>query len=179
MSDIKNCLGCGNNTDFDVSEFCSRPCELAAAEVKNFGATLFNYTSDDQRIFFYDFAFGDLCDLWSTYLLRRVRAKDLSKMRAVDRALERLEKAILTKLNRFVPSPKCQTRKDIEECLHLLLFANARIWEWREKNWNSDEGIGKEEWWDIREVYNLRESQRQQLDAMVDHVTMTEKTYVK
>lgn len=177
MSNIRECLGCGNNADHAVSPFCSRPCEMAVDEAKQFSKEILAYESDDRRVFFYDFAFGDLCDLWSTYLLRRVRAKDLSKARTVDRALERLQKAILTKLNRNIITPNCETRKTIIKTIHDLLFFNARIWEWKEKNWLSDKGIGVEEWWDIREIYKARDHCRQQLDRLVDQSTMTEKTY--
>jgi hypothetical protein len=176
MSHIKECLGCGQTADHNVSKYCSRQCELASDEVNNFGKTIMEFRSDDTRIFFYDFAFGDLCDLWTTYLLRRVRAKDLAKARQVDRALERLEKAILTKLNRYVPVPNCQTRREIDALLHTLLYANARIWDWKDAHWNEN-CVEVDDWLDYQGFYRLRDNARQQLDKMVEHSTMTEKTY--
>lgn len=181
MSSINPCVVCGNNADHKISDFCSNHCQLAFEATVGFCKEIANYQSDDQRIFFYDFAFGDLCDLWSTYLIRRVRSKDLNKSRQVDRALERLEKAILTKLNRYVVTPGSATRRDILELVSNLVSSNAHIWEWKEKHWNEPEfektGVPGEDWIRLKKAYAKRDSCRQQLDRLVERGTMTEKSY--
>lgn len=177
MSDFKPCSICGARSDARLSSCCSRECSLAADEVRSFAGTINLYRSEDTRIFFYDFAFGDLCDLWSTYLLRRVRTRDLSKARIVDRALERLEKAILTKVNRLVHASQCETRKLIGAILPRLVNANARIWNWRDANMVAGAVPDAKTWYAYGEMYQERDSCRQQLDELVEGQTMTTKTY--
>lgn len=176
MNAFKPCGVCGAKSDARLSPFCSRDCALVADEVRSFGDNINQYRSEDTRIFFYDFAFGDLCDLWSTYLLRRVRTRDLAKVRKVDRALERLEKAILTKLNRHVPSFQCETRKVIAAILPRLVGANAQIWDWKDRNWGLG-SVNPESWTEYKSAYQERDSCRQQLDELVEGHTMTTKSY--
>lgn len=176
MSNFKPCTVCGAKSDARLSTFCSQACSMISDEVKAFSGQINLFRSEDSRIFFYDFAFGDLCDLWSTYLLRRIRTRDLGKARQVDRALEKLEKAILTKLNRFIPAHQCETRKLIGAILPRLVGANARIWDWKDAHMGG-QCPKPDEWSAFREMYAERDACRQQLDALIDGHTMTTKTY--
>lgn len=181
MGIFKPCPVCGRSSDAQINAFCSQECGAVQFETERMGEEILAYNSEDKRIFFYDFAFGDLCDLWTTYLLRRVHTKDLTKARAVDRALERLEKAILTKLNKLVEMPKCETRKLVGKLLQQLLAANAGIWNWK-NIYCSDvycdgDMFTSDEWAHYLDLYKRRDGCRQQLDKLVEQHTMTEKTY--
>lgn len=176
MSRFKPCAACGAPADHNLNPCCSRECGLVVDEVRQFGGRLEAHQSDDPRVFFYDFAFGDLCDLWSTYLIRRAHTRDLAKARKVDHALERLEKAILTKLNRRVPAALCETRKLIVAILPQLVTANAHIWAWRDQVF-AVSCPTPEQWESYKAMYRVRDAARQQLDELVEGHTMTAKTY--
>lgn len=181
MTNFKPCAVCGRHTDANISKFCSQECGKANGQLLDFSKDVLNYSTEDKRIFFYDFSFGDLCDLWTTYLIKQTKAKDLTKFRSVDRALERLEKAILTKLNRLVDLPNCPTRKLIVNLMQDLLNANAKIWTWKDKyfsdKYTDGDMFSSDEWLEFLDLYKRRDDARKRLDQLVDGLTMLTKTY--
>jgi len=174
---IRQCNVCNMACDGAVSEFCSETCRMSAMAADSFGDAIKKQKpTSDNRIYFYDFAFGDLCDLFSTYLIRRIRTKDIVKQRIVDRALEKLERAVLTKLNRYSPIPPI--RVNISNSLKRLVSLNTRIWLWRDEFYSA-ESVPAEAWKSYKALYRARDAARQELDMLVEGHTMTEKGYDK
>ncbi len=178
-TNIKPCALCTSACDASASEFCSSACKMSDQIARAYSEAIEKQKpSPDNRIYFYDFAFGDLCDLFSTYLIRRIRTKDILKQRIVDRALEKLERAVMTKLNRY--SPVGPIRSTIARTLRRLISINTRIWLWRDEWYVDDsdkDGIPAEAWKAYTSLYRARDAARQELDILVEGHTMTEKGY--
>ncbi len=176
---IEPCTICSKPCDARVSEYCSQSCFEGLNAIDGLGEALINAKPDPiKHIYFYDFAFGDLCDLFTTYLIRRTHTSNLQKQRVVDRALERVERAVTTKLNKW--SPVTPIRKQIAAALQELYRANARIWAWNDAHMTSGkiaEGIPTDAWVEYVSAKRLRDEKRRELDRLVEGTTMTEKTY--
>lgn len=176
---LKPCKACEATCDHQFSAFCSNRCQSGWDAVTRLGDALVNLKpAPVKHVYFYDFAFGDLCDLFTTYLIRRVHTTDLHKQRVVDRALERVERAITTKLDKW--SPVAPIRRKIASVLHGLYNANARIWYWKEDNFHTLKpggSIDASVFNAFLEAYEIRDSARRELDRLLEGATMTEKTY--
>ncbi len=172
---IGPCYVCAGPCDTKFSDCCSEACKSSHLAAEAFGDAIREQKpSTDNRIYFYDFAFGDLCDLLSTYLIRRIRTKDILKQRVVDRALEKLERAVMTKLNRY--SPVGPIRATIAKTLVRLVMLNSRIWIWRDEFYPGDE-VPADAWKKYKSLYRARDAARQELDILVEGHTMTTKGY--
>ena len=180
------CSVCSSPCDGKVSRFCSTLCRVGSDTVASFCDGIAKQKQTEPRhIFFYDFAFGDLCDLYTTYLIRRLHTQDITKQRVVDRALERVERTITTKLNKCWPVGP--VRQSIGKALEALYGANARIWKWKDEHWKKDLGgldlsppevpFNGTQWNEFVDAYALRDSKRRELDRLIEGQTMTDKTY--
>lgn len=180
------CSVCGSPCDGKVSRFCSNTCRTGDDTVVAFCDVIAAQKQTEPRhIFFYDFSFGDLCDLYTTYLIRRLHTQEITKQRVVDRALERVERTITTKLNKLWPVGP--VRQSIGKALVTLYGANARIWRWKDQHWNKAFGpemgmppsvqFNGTQWNVFVDAYALRDSKRRELDRLIEGQTMTDKTY--
>ncbi len=175
---INSCPVCGTRFDAELSTYCSSSCDEGQEAVSTLGNILLEVKPDPiKHIYFYDFAFGDLCDLFTTYLIRRTKTSNLQQQRIVDRALERVERAVITKLTKW--SPVRPIRTHIGSALKELYSANARIWHWKDGHARQGitEGISAKAWVEYMSAYHLRDQKRRELDRLVEGTTMTDKTY--
>ncbi len=178
---MKPCKSCGSTCDGQFSAFCSTKCKTGQQAVEQLGTQLINLKpAPVKHIYFYDFAFGDLCDLFTTYLIKHLNASDLTKQRVVLRALERVERAITTKLDKWNPAPAI--RKTIKDEIEALYHANMLIWRWKDEHFTHGpeyrlQTPTDEMWADYVDAYALRDAARRQLDRLVEGFTMTDKTY--
>lgn len=180
---IKPCSACGSSCDHQHSEYCSVKCKTGAQAVATLGDQLIDLKpAAVKHIYFYDFAFGDLCDLFTTYLIKHLHAADLQKQRVVLRALERVERSITTKLDKY--SPPAGVRKAIKTLLAELYKENMRIWRWKDTYFARHPGEDMEiltptdeAWQEFVSANEARNAARRQLDRLVEGTTMTDRTY--
>lgn len=164
---IGACVLCGHKCDLAINSVCSKECACAKDIINNFSDQLVNHPcSDDKRIYFFDFTFGDLADLYTVSILRRLHKTDLEAQRACDRQMDKLERSLVSKLNRYCPVP--EVRKVIGKALFSLLAANAVLWEWCEKWMVPSKGITDKDMDAMRNAKAQRDAARTQLDLMID-----------
>lgn len=129
----KSCSVCGQSYERpgeDQTLTCSSKCTNLSNEVSNFADEMVTFKDpDDQRIFFYDVGFGDLCDRYCILMLRKSHEKSLGEKKETEFHIGRLRRAILTKINRCGYDQ--EELDKIANLLDELVSINAHMWRIR------------------------------------------------
>ena len=126
------CSVCGQDFMDSGSDKCSERCEqgsIAAAELTE--SLIKQPRSNDDRVFFYDMGFGDLCDRYTILVLRRLHQRSLQEQIETDFHIGRVRLSISTKINRLACGSN--VREQIGKLIQKLYCVNAKMWRLRSR----------------------------------------------
>ena len=168
ISTIADCIVCGQAITSPTA-YCSDRCEAGEQNVQILNQTVKTWKiSEDRRIFFYDQSFGDIADRYIICLLRKLHTVGFREQRELDFVLQKLEKSLLTKINKY--NFDTMTRTDINKLMTDLWRANARLWRLRDRCHDSRIPEPDRVWaaFDYIQAGEPRDAARLQLNLIVD-----------
>lgn len=174
---MDKCFVCNSDYLSEAGEtFCTRQCGDAKKYIE--GLTVLvagTMPSEDPRIFFFPMTFGELCDKYAVFCLRRSFTKSISSQQKLDYRIFKLKRSIETHLAQV----SLQLRASISKSADLLFRLNAQIWRLRDRiqiSGQPDDVIGRI-YHEIHDANLNRLKKVRELDEMMGHISTVSLIY--